>query len=379
MRAPAAGGVGATRAAFLVPGLALAAWAPIVPLAKARAGLDDAALGLVLLCLGLGSLAAMPLAGALASRLGCRRVMLAACALMLAALPLLAVAPSAPALGAVLLAFGAGMGAMDCTMNVQAVLVEREAGRPLMSGFHACYSVGSLAGAVGAAGLLTAGLPVQGMALAMAALAAGIALASAPRWRRDPAPAGEPGFALPRGVVVVLGAVCFVAFLAEGAMLDWSAVFLHEVRGVDVARAGWGFVAFNVAIAAARLGGDRTIAWMGRRRALLAGGALGGAGLLLVALVPGFWIAMLGCAVLGLGCANIVPVMFSLAGEQSRMPVGVAIPAVTTLGYAGVLLGPAMIGFIAEGASLTAALVLVAAALVVAAVVGAWACTRVRR
>ena len=364
----------ATRAAFLVPGLVLAAWAPIVPLAKARAGLDDAALGVVLLCLGLGSLAAMPLAGALASRHGCRPVMLAACALMLAALPLLAVAPSALALGAVLLAFGAGMGAMDCTMNIQAVLVERDAGRPLMSGFHAFYSVGSLAGAVGAAGLLTAGLPVLAMAVAIAGLAAALVLASAPRWRRERMPAGGRSFALPRGVVVVIGAVCFVSFLAEGSMLDWSAVFLHEVRGVGVERAGWGFVAFNVAMTAARLGGDRTVARLGRRRAVLAGGLLGCAGLLLLALVPRFWTAMLGCAVLGLGCANIVPVMFSLAGEQTRMPVGLAIPAVTTLGYAGVLLGPAAIGFVADAASLTAALVMVGAALALAAAVGAAAC-----
>ena len=364
----------ATRAAFLVPGLVLAAWAPIVPLAKVRAGLDDAALGVLLLCLGLGSLAAMPVAGALAVRHGCRPVMLISCVLMLLALPLLAVAPSAWLLGATLLVFGAGMGAMDCTMNIQAVLVERDARRPLMSGFHAFYSVGSLVGAVGAAGLLTLGMPVLAMAVAVAVLAAVVALGSAPRWRSDRPGAGGPGFALPRGVVVVIGAVCFVSFLAEGSMLDWSAVFLHEVRGVGVERAGWGFVAFNVAMTAARLAGDRTVAWLGRRRAVLGGGLLGCAGLVLLALVPGFWTAMLGCAVLGLGCANIVPVMFSLAGEQTRMPAELAIPAVTTLGYAGVLLGPALIGFMAEAASLTLALVMVGGVLALAAAVGASAC-----
>ncbi len=364
----------ATRAAFLVPGLVLAAWAPIVPLAKVRAGLDDAALGAVLLCLGLGSLAAMPVAGALAVRHGCRPVMLVSCVLMLLALPLLAVAPSAWLLGATLLVFGAGMGAMDCTMNIQAVLVERDARQPLMSGFHAFYSVGSLVGAVGAAGLLTLGMPVLAMAVAVAVFAAVVALGSAPRWRSDRPAAGGRGFALPRGVVVVIGSVCFVSFLAEGSMLDWSAVFLHEVRGVGVERAGWGFVAFNVAMTAARLVGDRTVAWLGRRRAVLGGGLLGCAGLVLLALMPGFWTAMLGCAVLGLGCANIVPVMFSLAGEQTRMPAELAIPAVTTLGYAGVLLGPALIGFMAEAASLTLALVMVGGVLALAAAVGASAC-----
>ena len=361
----------ATRAAFFVPGLVLAAWAPIVPLAKARAGLDDAALGLVLLCLGLGSLAAMPLAGALAARHGCRTVMLVAGALMLLALPLLAVAPSAWLLGATLLAFGAGMGAMDCTMNIQAVLVERDAGRPLMSCFHAFYSVGSLAGAVAGVALLVAGMPALGMALAIAACAALVVAASAPRWRRDHAPAAGRSFALPRGVVVVIGAVCFVSFLAEGSMLDWSAVFLHEVRGVDAERAGWGFVAFNVAMTAARLAGDRTVAWLGAGRAVLAGGLLGCIGLLSATLLPGFPAALAGFALLGVGCANIVPVMFSLAGRQTRMPVGLAIPAVTTLGYAGVLLGPALIGFVAQGLSLTVALVLVGVVLALAAVAGA--------
>src|SRR5690606_34517635 len=138
----------ATRAAFFIPGFVIATWAPIVPFAKLRAGLDDAQLGLVLLCLGLGSLVAMPLAGALAARQGCRRVMLAAALLLLVLLPLLAVVSDAWLLGGVLLLLGAAMGAMDCIMNIQAVLVEREAGRPMMSGFHAYYSIGSLAGAV---------------------------------------------------------------------------------------------------------------------------------------------------------------------------------------------------------------------------------------
>ena len=366
----------ATRAAFLVPGLVLAAWAPVVPLAKARAGLDEAALGVVLLCLGLGSMGAMPVAGALASRHGCRVVMAVSCLVMLAALPLLAVAPTAFVLGAGLLVFGAGMGAMDCAMNIQAVLVERSAGRPLMSGFHAFYSVGSLAGAIGAAGLLTAGLPVPGMALAMAGLGLAILVASARWWRSDRAPAGDAAFALPRGVVVVIGAVCFVAFLAEGAMLDWSAVFLHEVRGVGIERAGWGFVAFNLVMTGARLAGDRTIAWLGRRRTLLASGLAGCAGMLLVALAPEAWLAVAGCAVLGLGCANLVPVMFSMAGEQRRMPVRLAIPAVTTMGYAGVLLGPALIGFVAQGFSLALALAGAGVALGVAALVAASASSR---
>jgi predicted MFS family arabinose efflux permease len=361
----------ATRAAFFIPGFVIATWAPIVPFAKARAGLDDALLGVVLLCLGLGSLLAMPAAGALAARHGCRAVMLVASLAMSLVLPLLAVLPEAWMLGAALFAFGAAIGAMDCTMNIQAVAVEREAARPMMSGFHAFYSIGSLAGALCATALLTLAVPALAMTVAVAVAMGLLALGAAGAWRRERAPSGAPMFALPRGVVAVVGAVCFVAFLAEGSMLDWSAVFLHEARGIDASRAGWGFVAFNLAMTLARLAGDRTVARLGRARAVLAGGLLGSAGLALATLGPGLAAALSGHALLGIGCANIVPVMFTLAGAQTRMPAGLAIPAVTTMGYAGVLLGPALIGFVADASSLAAAFLLVAAMLAVAALVGA--------
>ena len=359
----------ATRAAFFIPGFVIATWAPIVPFAKLRAGLDDAQLGLVLLCLGLGSLVAMPLAGALAARQGCRRVMLAAALLMLVLLPLLAVVSDAWLLGGVLLLLGAAMGAMDCTMNIQAVLVEREAARPMMSGFHAYYSVGSLAGAVVVTLMLGIGVPVLAATVAVSIVVLLLAAVSARAWRAERA-AGGAAFALPRGVVLGIGLVCFVSFLAEGAMLDWSAVFLHEVKGIELARAGWAFVVFNLAMTATRLAGDRVVAGIGRARTVLAGGLVGAAGLGLAVLAPGLGLGLAGYALLGVGCANIVPVMFTLAGGQTRMPEHLAIPAVTTMGYAGVLAGPALIGFVAQGASLAAALLLVACALAIAAGLG---------
>lgn len=151
----------ATRAAFFVPGFAIACWAPLVPFAKARAGLDDAMLGVLLLCLGMGSLLSMPLAGMLAARHGCRPVMLATVLMMVLMLPLLAVVSTPLGIGVVLLVFGAGIGAMDCVMNIQAVVVERESGRAMMSGFHAFYSIGALTGAA----LVTLLLSVGGGAL----------------------------------------------------------------------------------------------------------------------------------------------------------------------------------------------------------------------
>src|SRR5690606_22933439 len=283
-----------------------------------RAGLDEAGLGLVLLCLGMGSLLAMPIAGALAARQGCRRVMLASTALMMVALPLLALVSDPLLLGLVLLLLGAAMGAMDCTMNIQAVVVEREAARPMMSGFHAFYSVGSLAGALLATMLLGSGQGPLATTLAVVAATAALGAAAAAGWRGDRAPPGARVFALPRGVVAVVGGVCFVTFLAEGAMLDWSAVYLHEARAVPIAQAGWGFVAFNVAMTLTRLIGDGMIARTGSAPTVALGGLLGAAGLGLVVLAPDLPGSLAGHAMLGVGCANIVPMMFSLAGRQRR-------------------------------------------------------------
>lgn len=360
----------ATRAAFFVPGFAIACWAPLVPFAKARAGLDDAMLGVLLLCLGLGSLLSMPLAGMLAARHGCRPVMLATVVMMVLMLPLLAVASTPLSIGVVLLVFGAGIGAMDCVMNIQAVVVERESGRAMMSGFHAFYSIGALTGAALVTLLLSIG---AGALLATFAVVAGVVAITALSsrwWRSERAEQGEASFALPRGVVIVIGAVCFISFLAEGSMLDWSAVFLHDVRGVELTHAGWGFVAFNIAMTATRLLGDGLVNRLGPSVAVLLGGLLACGGFVLATLVPSFGVALLGYALVGIGCANIVPLMFSLAGRQTRMPESVAIPAVTTMGYAGVLLGPAAIGFIAQQWSLQAAFLIAAGALACVAVIG---------
>lgn len=361
----------ATRVAFFIPGFIIASWAPLVPLAKARASMDDAVLGLVLLCLGLGSLVAMPLSGMLAARFGCRPVMIVAVAAMVLALPLLAMAGTPLTIGLVLAVFGAAIGGMDCVMNIQAVKVERESGRALMSGFHAFYSIGSLVGAAAVTALLSLG---SGALLAtMTASACAIAMAglSMHAWRSDREPRGESSFAMPRGVVLVIGLICFVTFLVEGSMLDWSAVFLHEVRGIGLEHAGWGFVAFNMAMTGARLLGDRVVDRLGHSAAVLVGGLVAAAGLALATLHSSLAATLSGFALLGVGCANIVPVMFTYAGRQDTLPERIAIPVVTTMGYAGILLGPALIGFIAHHGSLSLAFLLASAALVCVAFVGA--------
>lgn len=362
----------ATRAAFLIPGLAAAIWAPLVPFAKTRAGMDDAMLGVVLLCLGAGSLIAMPLTGALAARQGCRRVMLTTTVMMVAMLPLLALAPSASTLGLALFVFGAGMGAMDCAMNIQAVVVERESERAMMSGFHAFYSIGGFIGAASMTALLSGGLgPFAATGLSTIAIVLTAAL-SVRYWRGERAPPGGAMFAWPHGAVILIGAFAFVLFLAEGAVLDWSAVFLTDVRGVAHAEAGSGFVAFSLTMTITRLLGDRLVQRLGRFRIIVLGAICATAGFLLATWAP-HWLATLsGFALVGLGCANIVPALFSMAGNQRVMPEGLAIAAITTLGYAGILAGPALIGFMAHATSLVVAFTCLAAALLGVAIGARW-------
>ncbi|WP_411851112.1 MFS transporter [Stenotrophomonas sp. LGBM10] len=362
----------ATRAAFFLPGFATAAWAPLVPFAKARTGLDDASLGVVLLCLGAGSLLSMPLAGVFAARHGCRAVMVATLLLVIASLPLLAIAPSPWTLGLALFVFGAGVGACDCTMNIQAVMVERDSGRPMMSGFHAFYSIGGAVGAAAMTTLLALHLPPWLVCLLAAATMAALLAVAVPFWRRDKAPTGAPVFAVPHGVVLGIGVLCFVAFLAEGAMLDWSAVFLHEVQQVEPARAGLGFMTFAIAMTVTRLVGDGVVARLGRHRAIVLGSLVAAGGFALATFATAMPAALCGYALIGLGCANIVPALFSMAGNQKVMPESLAIPAITTLGYAGVLAGPALIGFVAHASSLVVAFCAVAAALLLIGLASRW-------
>ncbi len=361
-----------TRLLFLIVGIANATWAPLVPLVKDRAGLDAAGLGLLLLTFGVGSILAMPSAGAAAARLGFRPVLLAGTLAIGLALPVLALASGLVPLTGALLLFGAGMGAVDCVMNLQAVAVERAAGRPMMSGFHGLYSLGCILGALLASVLMGTGL---GAGWSVLILVAGIVALFAAAWpgilpAGGTGGSGGPAFALPRGPVLVLGLLCFVVFLTEGSALDWSAVFLIQQRGLDPAWAALGYASFSVTMTAGRLGGDAIVARLGRRPVVILGGLLAAAGLALSVVILAWEAALAGYALVGAGCANIVPVLFTAAGRQTAMPARVAVPAVTTLGYAGVLAGPALIGFAAQALGLPASLLIVAALLLGVAAAG---------
>jgi MFS family permease len=359
-----------TRVVFFIAGFALAAWAPLVPYARARIGLDDGTLGLLLLCLGVGSIIAMPLAGALASRVGCRRIVIASTVLAALCLPLLATLSSLPLMIAALFVFGASVGALDCAMNIQAIIVERASGKTMMSGFHGLFSVGGFVGAASVAAMLSLGASPFVAMLAVVLVCAIALLKAAPHLIDYGTEPSGPAFAVPRGIVLFIGLLCFTVFLTEGAMLDWSAVFLTAERGVETSYAGLGYAVFATTMTIGRLTGDPVVRRLGATRIVMIGGLCASAGLALATMVPTWQAALIGYALVGAGCANIVPVCYSAVGRQKTMPENIAVPAITTLGYGGILLGPAAIGFVAHASSLDVAFVILAVMLLGVAVSG---------
>ncbi|XOQ25109.1 MAG: MFS domain-containing protein [Mitsuokella multacida] len=363
----------ATRAVFFIGGFGTASWAPLVPLLKERLGIAEDVLGMMLLCIGIGSLLMMPLSGAAAMRLGCRRVLTAGSIVFAMLLLCLSQVGEIHLAVPLLLLFGATMGTIDVVVNIQAVIVEKAAGRRLMSGMHALWSVGGFAGAgiygiwVGTLGLT----PFVSTVIAAGIMAAIILFVS--RWLLPyGGDAGGKLIALPHGIVTFVGIISCIAFLCEGAIMDWSGVFLTQVRGLDLSLAGTGFTVFSLAMLTMRLLGDWITQKIGQKTVVLGGSMLAFLGFVLVITMKLQILLYLGFFLVGIGCANIVPVFYSLLGKQHVMPVSLAVPAVSTLGYLGVLMGPAAIGFIAHQTSLYAAFGFLAGLVLLQAIIAAY-------
>ncbi|NWA02215.1 MFS transporter [Pseudomonas gingeri] len=349
----------ATRGIFFVAGLGMASWAPLIPFVKSRLGIDDGPLGLLLFCIAAGSMLVMPFAGRAIARFGCRALILACAAVFCLILPFMMQATSAVAIGGALLVFGAVNGLLDVSMNAQAVIVERDSGQARMSGFHGFYSLGGVAGAGGVSLLLWAGLmPLQAILLVVVLIALVVMQASTHLLPRRPTQSAESEGtlqALAHPGTLFIALLCFFIFMVEGAMLDWSAVFLHTERGMEKSHAGFGYTLYSIAVALGRLYGDRLVNAIGRQRMLMLGGACATVGLLLIVLVDLPGIALAGFILTGIGLSNIVPILFTAAGNQAGVPSSFALSAVTLVGYTGLLSGPALIGLVAHHSSLTTA------------------------
>ena len=343
---------------FFANGFVVASWAARIPAVREQLGLSTSALGLALLATAVGSLLAMSQAGALAARVGSRPVIVVAGVCFCATLPLLALAPSLPLLAGALLLYGAGNGAMDVAMNTQGVAVERRYGRPIFTAFHALFSLGGLAGAF-VGGLVAArGTTPLPHFLVAAVVMGGVVVVASQFLLPPSADAGGAGsaFAWPTRALLALGLVAFCIVLGEGAISDWSAIYLAGTAHTGPGLAAAGYAAFSLLMAAGRLTGDRLTLWLGPAALVRAGGLTAAAGLLLALLVPWAPLALLGFALVGAGFSVVFPIALSAAGRTPGMAPGNAIAAVAACGYFGFLVGPPVIGFAASALNLRLAL-----------------------
>lgn len=361
----------AVAAIFAANGFLMGAWAPQIPPLMPRHGITEATLGLVILSLGIGAVSAMLFTGRLIQRLGGKTALRLFALLMVPVLPLVVLAPNLPSLFLAAALFGAIAGSTDVAMNAQAVTVERALGRAIMSASHGFWSLGGfVGGAVGAYALahwgeVTQAWSASGLVLVLLALALPHLLDDEPH----PAEETHANHFLPRDAKLwLLGVLALFSMVPEGAVMDWAAVYLGKELGADTFRAGLGFAAFAGAMAVMRFSGDAIRNRFGAVNTLRVSGFIGAAGLLGGALAPTDWMAMASFALAGLGVANMVPVMFSAAGNHPGLPPGQAISTVTMVGYAGILIAPATIGYVAEHIGFRATYATLAALLVVVAI-----------
>ncbi len=358
----------ATSAMFFIAGAVLATWAPHIPTVQQRLGIGPGVLGMALLSIALGGILAMALTGYLVHRFGSARVTGIAAVAACLWLPVPVLAPSLAVLIAALLVLGAVTGVLDVAMNAQGVTVEQRYSRPIMSSLHAQFSIGGLAGAGVASVLLSLGWTATGHVLTVSALMAVAAIAAGPRLLPDHGEgAGDgPQWVRPRGMLVLLGLVAVCSMLGEGAMLDWSAVYMRSEVGAGPGLAAAGFAAFSLTMTIGRLFGDALVHRFGNVMVLRIGTCLTAAGLGSALVIAHPAAALLGFASVGIGLSNVVPIVFAASSRVPGIPAGYGLAAVSTVGYCGFLVGPPLIGFIAELTSLTLglALVVVCAALI---------------
>jgi MFS family permease len=356
-------------AVFSVNGFALANWFVRIPAIQRDLSLSEGMLGLALLAAAVGALIAMPLTGALTSRFGSRRVVGITALMLSFSVVLPALAPSIWWLIPALAIIGASNGSLDVSMNSQAVAVEKRYPQQIMSSFHAAFSFGGLAGAVVGGSLASAGIQPLTHFSAVAVLCAVVSLiayrgllpASA-----DVSEDGAPAFARPTRALLGLGVISFCVLLGEGAMSDWSAVYLSGPLDTGPGFAAAGYAVFSLTMAFGRLFGDRLIARIGPTRMVRSCGVLAAVGLGVALAVAQPLVALVGFACAGAGFSIVFPTALSAAGRTEGMAPGPALAAVSTAGYTGFLVGPPAIGFAAELLGLGGALYIVVALSVVA-------------
>jgi fucose permease len=351
----------ALRAQFFVAGALFATWGVHVPSIKVHYGLGEQSLAIAMLASGAGAIVALLYAGRLLARHAPGRVVPLMALVCVAAVGSLLAPSRYGLLLALMLAYGMAAALFDVAINDEATAIERRSGRRLMSGFHGMFSLGGMVGAASWSLLAPAGVPAPVHLVAASATIGVVALAASPFMLRDarvPQDGGTP-LSLPRGPLVLLGVMAALGLVGEGAMYDWSVLYLRQELAAATGVASLGYASFSGAMAAGRFGGDWVRERVPAATLLRASGVLAALGMTLALAVPVPSAALVGFALVGLGFANIVPVLFSAAGEQPGIAPAQGIAAVASVGYFGLMAGPPLIGFIAEARSLTAGLLVV--------------------
>jgi fucose permease len=353
---------------FLVNGFLTGSWAPQIPLVLTRLDITEFTLGLLILCFGLGALSAMPWSGYLISRHGTGKVLPGFALAASFGLLGVALAPNAWLAGAALYLFGAMAGSMDVAVNANAVVVEQKLGRAIMSSSHGFWSLGGFAGG-GLGGVIIQHFGYLPHAALVTIIALAVLAWSLPRLVAEERPVAHEHskFSLPRAATVYLvGILALFTMVPEGAVLDWAALYLRQELGAELATAGLAFAGFSGAMAAMRFLGDGVRNRLGAVQTLRISAAIAAACMLVAALSPWSWLAIAAFTCCGAGIANTVPIAFSAGGNQPAMPSGTGMAIVTTMGYSGILLAPAPIGFAAEHIGFGPVFVVLAGLLVVA-------------
>ncbi|WP_284759843.1 MFS transporter [Agrobacterium sp. fls2-241-TYG-188a] len=344
---------------FLMNGFMMGSWAPMIPEFARRLSLSESALGLVILVFGLGSLACMPVAGSQIARFGSRTVTLAVAAVFVPTLLLITLSNTLWAGIITVFLFGGLTGAMDVAMNANAVEVERNMRRAIMSSCHAFWSLGGLIGA-GVGGVLINKIGIYGHSVALTIIAAALLAIAWPRVLADrPHPEAErPKGGLPLTPLPwIIGLMALFSMIPEGAILDWGALYLRNELGASVTLSGFGFAAFSLTMAIMRFAGDLVRDRFGAVRTLQFCSVISILGLLIAGFAPNSLVAIMGFAIAGIGISNMVPIAFSAAGNMPGLAPGIGLSVVTSMGYSGILVAPSAIGFIAEHTGLASVFV----------------------
>lgn len=354
------------KAFYFLGGFGFTSWASLIPFLRQQLQIQDDHLGFLLLAVGLGALIMMMLAGSIAGRLGCRRSLTIAGLAIAVVLNVLCYVPAYAAALVMAVLLGSSLGLLDVVVNINGIFIERKVHKRLMSGLQAMWSLGNFAGAAFFASLLHLGFYWKIVMIAGAVFIGLCVCFFAPHLHGERQASGKgASLVLPKGKIVLIGLVCTIAFLVEGSINDWSGVFMTTEKGIDISQSGLGLTLFTASAFLARLPGDSLTMHFGPRRLLALSLPVAFAGFLGILLISGGPLLFASYILIGVGCANTVPIFYSSLGTQKDMPVADAVAAVSTIGYAGILLAPAVLGFIGQAFSLTASFALVTALLVI--------------